>query len=180
MFPSNEPAKAQPTPILPSTQGRRFQWGQVLFYIIIVVCWTALQVVTIMYPQFIYDGPVLASYLVKEEMTTNWQIQADPVLTSVDFYIKALLVILNAFVGTFFLVVFVLPKMQNKNIWILTLLMGVGYVIPLAGAAWNILVNQEFLYFVTVNKLLVTIINAPLVWSLILFGYYLYEDLAKA
>lgn len=179
MFPSNQPAVPSyhlPS-ILESRQGNRFKVGLIVCYLLIVFCWLALQLITIIYPQLMYDGPVVAAYLVKDQVVANAQIGPDPVLGTVDFYIKVLLFLLSGFIGTMFLLVYVLPKMKNKNVGILTSLMVVGYSIPLLNAFWNIFRNNDLVYYLTLNKIVIMAINAPLTWSLILFGYYLYEEM---
>ncbi len=181
MFPSNQPKpESQPTPLLQSKHGKRFKLGLIFSYLVIVLCWTGLQVITVLFPEFIYEGPVVAPYLVNDQLVSNQDANAEPLLDTVDFYIKIVLFVLNGLLGTFFLIIFVLPKMQNRNIWVLTVLMIVGFSIPFMSNLWSIFVNQDLANYVTLNRVLITFINAPLTWSLILFGYYLYEELANS
>lgn len=178
MFPSNQPStKVKRKSIFDSQHGRRFQIGLIICYLLIVFSWLTLQLITILYPQLMYDGTILAAYLVRDQIVTNAEIGPEPILSTIDFYIKVVLFIFNGFVGTMFLLIYVLPKMQNKNIWILTTLMIIGYCIPFINNIWNVLKNNDLVYYVTVNKILIVILNAPLTWSLILFGYYLYEEM---
>lgn len=181
MFPSNQPATER-QPVLPRWvySDKYLQSGLIVCYLLIVLTWLILQLITILYPQLIYDGVVVAAYLFRNQILTNSQVGPDPILQTLDLYLKIILLLLNGFVGTMFLLIYVLPRVQNKNIWILSILIVLGYCIPLLNHLWNIFKNNDLANYLTVNKVLMVVLNAPLTWSLILFGYYLYEELKQA
>jgi hypothetical protein len=70
----------------------------------------------------------------------------------------------------------VLPKISKNNAVILGILMIIGYVLPIIGNVWSIFFNGEWNNLVTVNKIIISTVQIPLTWSLILFGYYLYQQ----
>jgi len=175
MFPSNtsQPTKPSLVERYHPEQLKQLLFG---FYFLIVFCWSTIQFITLFFPAVVYDSPVIANYLIQGELVTNRQLEVNPVVRMVDLYIKILLIIINSFIGTLFLVIVVLPKISKNNAVILGILMIIGYSLPIIGNVWSIFFNGEWNNLVTVNKILISTIQIPLTWCLILFGYYLYQQ----
>jgi len=175
MLPSNIP---EPTKLNLVERYHPERLKQLLFsfYFLIVFCWSTIQFITLFFPAIIYDSPVVANYLLQGELVTNRQTEVSPIVRAVDLYVKILLIIINSFIGTLFLVIVVLPKISKNNAVILSILMLIGYALPIVGNIWSMFFNGEWNNLVTVNKIIISTVQIPLTWCLILFGYYLYQQ----
>ncbi len=175
MFPSNDPQPVKPS-LLERYHPEQLKQLLFSFYFLIIFCWSTIQFITLFFPAIIYDSPVVANYLTQGELVTNRQTEVSPIVRVVDLYIKILLIVINSFVGTLFLVIVVLPKISKNNALILSILMIIGYALPIVGNVWSMFFNGELNNLVTVNKVIISTVQIPLTWCLILFGYYLYQQ----
>ncbi len=179
MFPSNDPEFSVARPKI-YTDSKVLKTIMFISYFVIVFCWLVINFINIFYPNIIYDSPIVAIYLVNNEIVTNNSLdlsEVNPFIRAFDFYIKVIILIMGGIIGTLFLIIFMWPKIKKKNIWVLLLLVCIGYILPNAISFWSAFFGSSLYKMVTVNRILVDIINTPLTWSLILFGYYLYEEI---
>ncbi len=179
MFPSNEPEFSVKRPKI-YTDNKFLRNIMFISYFVIVFCWSIINFINIFYPNIIYDSPIVAIYLANNEIVTNNNLnEVSPFIRAFDFYIKVIILIMSGMLGVLFLIIFVLPKIKDKNIWVLLLLICISYILPSVIGFWSAFFGGNIDKMVTVNRILVGIINTPLTWSLIVFGYYLYEEITN-
>ncbi len=145
-----------------------------LLYFIIVASWLSV----IIY-RFVGHDPnnsfILSSYLVDGSEVLYQDVTRRPILTVVNYIIEANMLILSGFLGTLFLIYFILPKLKVLSYWLIIAAFLVAespFIFSLTSTISDIKSN----HYLTVNDFLLLMIMLPLNYAVTFYLYYLIES----
>jgi hypothetical protein len=154
---------------------RKYHRNLFLFYGIILVCWLAVTAFTFLFQNIIKDSPSVAAYLTEGKLINGLDYKTSAYSQGLDLVLKGNFILYNGIVGFGFLIFMIMPKLKQKNVYLLVLFLILGFVTPLIFAGLNLLLNGINTP-VTFNSLILSFISSPLNWSVFLFLYYILEE----
>lgn len=156
---------------------QRYKTLFILFYLIILVCWGLVVTFRYVYPEVLQDSPVIAEYLINEDVEKVDDVDQTSWLKTVNMIVKINLFIYDSIFGLIFLFLLILPRLKQHNYFLLTVCVVAGYFTPKFLLYYTTFTGGEgyFGSFVTVNELILWLAATPLNWAVFLYFYYLIE-----
>lgn len=152
----------------------RYQLLLVFFYAITLICWFF-----VIYYRFFSgvdytDSYVITSYLVEGQKLYQSDVNSTFLLTFVDIFVKANLVIFSWVLGTIFVLFRILPAIKRLN-YVLMILSFVFAYIPSLFSIASFLSNFGEYSYVTFREFLLLIVMYPLNFAVFFYFYYLLD-----